>query len=701
VRPGGATTVRTGLRVVVLALAGALVPHGASAQLFKSEDADARRAIIELRTRLGELEQAAQARHAEAMATAQQSGALARVQLMAQFRELLATEVRQFDDTVAALRRSFLELDKQMEALRGEQAQLRGRQEQIQSDFEQLRQSQAESLRKTSERLLGVEQAQDEARLRQEGLGAQVLQAVDRQAALSERLDLQRGLFDVVEKLPGMLDAQRVRVDQVSVELAQVREDADTRLTAVAREVQGARDSIVVADGRLGGLEKRVAAQGENLGRVGDLIDRHDLRLGSLDDRFSLLDQGLRATDDRLRVVDGRVGEVDARLLVTDTRVTELDGRAAAHAERLSLLAGRADGADARMVRLDELVGVADARLGGLDARVEAGVKRADALEERAFVLGARADATDGRVQAIESRALGTENLLKSVEGRVTRADARLAEVDLRLSSGEDKAALTEGHLGDARQRIVELQGLSDDARAHRVAIDGRLGQIETHAEAASTRHLALSGRVDGVDKRVFAIDTRIGDVEGRMTAFGERVLMAAERASTSAERVTAFDTRVASVESAVGGFDDRLKALEPVAVTLDGTEFKAFQEEKRMYEDAVGHLSAAAFDRAVRGFEAFLLRYPGSGFVHAARYGLASAQFSSRSHRDAVESFRLFVAEAPDHPRASDALLAMASSQVELKDRVGARRTIENLIRRYPGSQAALLGRQRLSSLQ
>ena len=185
------------------------------------------------------------------------------------------------------------------------------------------------------------------------------------------------------------------------------------------------------------------------------------------------------------------------------------------------------------------------------------------------------------------------------------------------------------------------------------------------------------------------------------MTAFGERVLAAAERASSAAERTAAYDTRIGSMETTVTSFDGRLRVLEPLTVTLDGQEFQALQIEKQLYEEGVGLLRNNAFDKAIASFEQLMRRYPGSGFIHAARYGLASAHFGSRSHRDAVEFFRQFVADAPEHPRAPDAMLAMSTSQLELKDRAGARRTIEGLIRSYPNSEAALLGRQRLPSLK
>ena len=55
----------------------------------------------------------------------------------------------------------------------------------------------------------------------------------------------------------------------------------------------------------------------------------------------------------------------------------------------------------------------------------------------------------------------------------------------------------------------------------------------------------------------------------------------------------------------------------------------------------------------------------------------------------------------APDHPRAPEALLALANSQAEMKDVRGARKTIDELIKAYPKSEAAQAGKERLASLK
>ena len=45
--------------------------------------------------------------------------------------------------------------------------------------------------------------------------------------------------------------------------------------------------------------------------------------------------------------------------------------------------------------------------------------------------------------------------------------------------------------------------------------------------------------------------------------------------------------------------------------------------------------------------------------------------------------------------------MLAMANSQIEMKDVSGARRTLGELVKAYPQSEAAQAGKQRLATLK
>ena len=135
--------------------------------------------------------------------------------------------------------------------------------------------------------------------------------------------------------------------------------------------------------------------------------------------------------------------------------------------------------------------------------------------------------------------------------------------------------------------------------------------------------------------------------------------------------------------------------------VSVDGREFDADPEEKRQYEAALAQLRAGDFDRAAQSFAAFQVRWPASGYGASARYWQGNALYGKRDYKEAINAFRAFLAKAPDSERASEAMLAIANSQAEMKDKTGARKTLDDLIKTYPKSEAAVAGKERLAALK
>ena len=146
---------------------------------------------------------------------------------------------------------------------------------------------------------------------------------------------------------------------------------------------------------------------------------------------------------------------------------------------------------------------------------------------------------------------------------------------------------------------------------------------------------------------------------------------------------------------------DERLRKMEPQKVSVDGREFDADPEEKRQYEAALAQLRAGDFDRAAQSFAAFQVRWPASGYGASARYWQGNALYGKRDYKEAINAFRAFLAKAPDSERASEAMLAIANSQAEMKDKTGARKTLDDLIKAYPKSEAAVAGKERLAALK
>jgi len=148
-------------------------------------------------------------------------------------------------------------------------------------------------------------------------------------------------------------------------------------------------------------------------------------------------------------------------------------------------------------------------------------------------------------------------------------------------------------------------------------------------------------------------------------------------------------------------GVDDRIRKLEPQKVSVDGHEFLADAEEKRQFDEALAVFRSGAFDKAAVQFSGFIRRFPTSGYVDSARFWLGNAHYGKREYKEAIAAFRALVTASPDHARAPEALLAIANCQVEAKDTKGARKTIDELMKAYPKSEAAQAGKERLAALK
>ena len=152
-----------------------------------------------------------------------------------------------------------------------------------------------------------------------------------------------------------------------------------------------------------------------------------------------------------------------------------------------------------------------------------------------------------------------------------------------------------------------------------------------------------------------------------------------------------------ADLERRFGG----LKRVEPQQVNLDGKTFMADPEEIAAYEAATATLRSGDFDKAQVSLNNFLRRWPASGYADLARYWLGNAQYGNRDFKGAIATFKAFIAAAPDHARAPEAELAVANCQIELRDIKGAKATLADLMKTYPKSEAAVAGKERLSSLK
>jgi tol-pal system protein YbgF len=273
-------------------------------------------------------------------------------------------------------------------------------------------------------------------------------------------------------------------------------------------------------------------------------------------------------------------------------------------------------------------------------------------------------------------------NLLQSLD---TRPLARrmpwraLMVAGLIAASGGAQAAL----FGDdeARQAIIDLRqevrtnDTNAKQQAQKLADDLRRAQDENAALRRSL--LDLQGQIDNVRADMARL-------------VGQNEQLTRDLAETQRRQ-----------KDMAQGVDDRLRKFEPVKVTVDGREFSADPAETRDYDAALAIFRKGDFASAQTAFIGFVQRYPRSGYNPSALFWLGNAQYATRDYKEAITNFRSLLSLAPDHLRAPEAVLAIANCQIELKDTRAARKTLEDLAKAYPQSEAAQAGKERLARLR
>lgn len=156
---------------------------------------------------------------------------------------------------------------------------------------------------------------------------------------------------------------------------------------------------------------------------------------------------------------------------------------------------------------------------------------------------------------------------------------------------------------------------------------------------------------------------------------------------------------------------DGRLRKFEPQTASADDAkpadEAKAPSEaakkpadpaaEAHDYEAALNFFKANKIKEAASAFESFGKKHPDSTMAPNAQYWLGNAYYAMRECKKSIDAHKLVVSKWPQHPKASDSLINIATCQQELGDNKAAKATLETVLAKYPGSAAATTAKQRL----
>ncbi|MEX8494525.1 tol-pal system protein YbgF [Sphaerotilus sp.] len=249
--------------------------------------------------------------------------------------------------------------------------------------------------------------------------------------------------------------------------------------------------------------------------------------------------------------------------------------------------------------------------------------------------------------------------------------------------------------------------GLFDDEEARKAVVDlrTRFEQSQRQAELETTERKALSAQFADQTEQLSVVKRSLLDLNAQMETLRTELAKLRGTDEQLAQANKDLARELADLQrkykDAMAALDDRMRKLEPQRVSLDGKDAVVDASEKKAYDDAIGILRKGEFANAATALAAFQKRFPSSAYTGHVQYWLGNALYGKGEVKEAMNIFRTLVSTTPDHPRASEALLALANCQIELKDHKGARKTLEELIANYPQSEAAQAGRERIKQIK
>ena len=143
---------------------------------------------------------------------------------------------------------------------------------------------------------------------------------------------------------------------------------------------------------------------------------------------------------------------------------------------------------------------------------------------------------------------------------------------------------------------------------------------------------------------------------------------------------------------------DGRIAGIESPGATLPAAPGAG--GEQGAYDAAFNALKGGDYPKAIAGFKGFVSSYPQSALASNAQYWLGEAYYVTRDYSNAITAFQAVTAQWPDSRKAPDALVKIGFTQAALGRNGDAKVTLESVLQRYPGTEAAQLATERLKRL-
>ncbi len=233
----------------------------------------------------------------------------------------------------------------------------------------------------------------------------------------------------------------------------------------------------------------------------------------------------------------------------------------------------------------------------------------------------------------------------------------------------------------EARKKILEVESKGQSNFETNQAAINDLKKSQATIQAVQSQGFAE------LQNQLEALKQEIANLKGELELANHHLETAQQRQK---DLYTDTDTRLRKIESAAVA-----PPVVPVApVVVEEADVKAFAEA-----DSLSKL--AKHKEAFTAFDSFLKDYPNSKLTADALYGMGYSQFALKNYKSSIATQQKVMDLHADSNKAPDALYSIANSQIQLGQVTNAKKTLRDLVAKYPNAEITPSAQKRLKALE
>jgi tol-pal system protein YbgF len=247
----------------------------------------------------------------------------------------------------------------------------------------------------------------------------------------------------------------------------------------------------------------------------------------------------------------------------------------------------------------------------------------------------------------------------------------------------------------EARKKILEVETtMNSQDQANQTELANVKKNVEQRLQAIEA--ITKGGGLMDMQNQIESLKQEVARLKGELEVANHNVEATLQRQK---DLYGDTDTRLRKLESVTSPVSAEAPAPTP-SVPVVVAPAKNTQEYQ-LLELANGLSKESKHKDAFNAYDKFLKDYPNSALAAEAAFGLGYSQYSLKNYKSAIATQQKVLDMHPESPKVPDAMLNMANSQIQLGLVPDAKKTLRDLIAKFPNADVTATAQKRLKALE